>query len=214
MRIPSLASALIVLAGCQSEQPVIFAPAHAGQALVNRKNFSAGESPPGAVDNLRQPETIKVYGMNRYVDAGDPRIMHERHAIFRLEQQPAWITRSPRNQNEVILGPIVGLRKPEYAPEPLPGETSREIFQARRGIEEANEGMKEVRESQEKLTSSVETIAKNTAEAQRKLTAIVSVLNERVKHLEGDNSNPADDPPQTKTSGIGEEDVVVRSPNP
>jgi uncharacterized membrane protein YccC len=214
MKIPPLSLALIVLVGCQSEQPVIFVPAHAGQALANRKNLSAREAPPGAVDNLRQSETIKVYGMNRYVDPGDRRIMHERHAIYRLEQQPAWITRSPRNQNEVILGPIVGLRKPEYAPEPLPGETSREIFQARRGIQEANEGMKEVRESQEKLSSSVETIAKNTAEAQRKLTAIVSVLNERVKHLEGDNSNPADDPPQAKTSGIGEEDVVVRSPNP
>jgi hypothetical protein len=214
MKIPSLSLTLIVLAGCQSEQPVIFAPVHAGQALVNRKNLLAGEAPPGAVDNLRQSETIKVYGMSRYVDAGDPRIMHERHAIYRLEQQPAWITRSPKKQNEVILGPVVGLRKAEYAPEPLPGETSREIFQARRGIQEANEGMKEVRESQEKLTSSVETIAKNTAEAQRKLTAIVSVLNERIRHLEGDNSNPVDDPPQAKTSGIGQEEVVVRSPNP
>jgi len=192
----------------------MFAPAPAGQAPVLRKNSSAGVAPVGVVGNLRQSETVKVYGMNRYVDAGDSRILHERHAIYRLEQRPAWITRSPRSQNEVILGPIVGLRKPEYAPEPLPGETSREIFQARRGIQEANEGMKEVRESQEKLTSSVETIAKNTAEAERKLTAVVSVLNERVKHLEGDNSNPVDDPPQVKTSGGGEEDVVVRSPNP
>jgi len=214
MKTPSLSLVLIVLAGCQSEQAVMFAPAPAGQAPVLRKNSSAGVAPVGVVGNLRQSETVKVYGMNRYVDAGDSRILHERHAIYRLEQRPAWITRSPRSQNEVILGPIVGLRKPEYAPEPLPGETSREIFQARRGIQEANEGMKEVRESQEKLTSSVETIAKNTAEAERKLTAVVSVLNERVKHLEGDNSNPVDDPPQVKTSGGGEEDVVVRSPNP
>jgi hypothetical protein len=214
MKTQLLPLALIALAGCQSEQEVMLAPAHQGQALVNRRDLSAGATPGGAVGNLRQSETVKVYGMNRYVDAGDFRLMHERHAIYRLEQQPAWITRSPRKQNEVILGPIIGLRKPEYAPEPLPGETSREIFQARRGIEEANEGMKEVRESQEKLTSSVETIAKNTAEAERKLTAVVSVLNERVKHLEGDNSNPADDPPQAKTSGAGQEDVVVRSPNP
>jgi chromosome segregation ATPase len=114
----------------------------------------------------------------------------------------------------VILGPIVGLRKPEYAPEPAPGETSREIFQARRGIQEANEGMKDLRESQEKLTSSVESIAKNTAEAQRKLTAVLAVLNQRVKRLEGDNSTAGDEQPQAKTTGPGEEDVVVRSPNP
>ena len=48
--------------------------------------------------------------------------------------------------------------------------------------------MKDLRESQEKLTSNVEAMAKNTAEAERKLTAVVSVLNERVKHLEGDSS--------------------------
>ena len=154
--------------------------------------------------------------MNRYIDVADSRVMHERHAIYRLEQQPAWISRSPKNQSELILGPIVGLRKPEYAPEPLPGETSREIFQARRGIQEANEGMNDLRESQLKLTSDVEAIAKNTAEAERKLTVVISVLNERVKHLEGDSSASGGDPPQAKATGSGEGagEVIVRSPNP
>jgi len=176
------------------------------------KNMSAGATQKGTGGNVRQFETVKVYGINRYIDTVDPRVMHERHALYRLEQQPAWITRSPRNQNELILGPVVGLRKPEYAPEPVPGETSREIFQARRGIQEANEGMKDLRENQEKLTSSMEAIAKNTAEAERKLTAVVSVLNERVKHLEGDTSTS--EPPQVKTTEQGGSDVVVRSPNP
>jgi len=210
----SLPFTLIVLAGCQSEPTVVLAPSRTEQAVAAGRGLSTGSAPVGAVGSLRQSETVKVYGMNRYIDPADSRIMHERHAVYRLEQQPAWITRSPRNQNEVILGPIVGLRKPEYAPEPLAGETSREIFQARRGIEEANEGMKDLRESQEKLTSSVEVIAKNTAEAERKLTAVVSVLNERVKHLEGDSSTSGDEQPQAKTTGAGEGDVVVRSPNP
>jgi hypothetical protein len=200
--------ALSVLLGCQSKQTVVLEPSRAGQAVAARKNLAAGVGP------LRQPETVKVYGINRYIDAADSRLVHERHAIYRLEQQPSWITRSPRNQNEVLLGPVVGLRKPEYAPEPLPGETSREIFQARRGIQEANEGMKGLLESQEKLTSSMESIAKNTAEAERKLTALISVLNERVKHLEGDTSTSGDEQPQTKATGAGEGDIVVRSPNP
>lgn len=204
---------LILLAGCQSKQTVMLAPPRA-RPNVTRRYLPAASAPIGAVGNLRQSETVKVYGMNRYIDPADSRVMHERHAIYRLEQQPAWITRSPKNQNEVILGPIVGLRKPEYAPEPVPGETVREIFQARRGIQEANERMKDIRESQEKLTSSVEAIAKNTAEAERKLTAVVSVLNERVKHLEGDNSTSVDEQPQVKTTEPGAPDVVVRSPNP
>jgi hypothetical protein len=212
MKVVFLLLTLIALAGCKSKQTVMLACSRGGQPMPVGKNLLTGPALVGTGGNLRQSETVKVYGINRYVDAADSRVMHERHAVYRLEQQPAWITRSPRNQNEVILGPIVGLRKPEYAPEPLPGETSREIFQARRGIQEANEGMKDLRESQEKLTSSVEAMAKNTAEAERKLTAVVSVLNQRVKHLEGDISTS--EQPQTKTTETGESDVVVRSPNP
>jgi hypothetical protein len=206
---------LVILTACQSKQTVMLAPAlihPAGTAAL----ISSRSAPFGAIGNLRQSETVKVYGMNRYIDPADAGVMHERHAIYRLEQQPAWITRSPKNQPEMILGPIVGLRKPEYAPEPLPGETSREILQARRGIQEANEGMNDLRESQLKLTSDVEAIAKNTAEAERKLTVVISVLNERVKHLEGDSSASGGDSPQAKATGSGEGagEVIVRSPNP
>src|SRR5437868_13893424 len=132
--------------------------------LTARNSATNDSASSGAVAQLRQRETVKAYGINRYVDPADSRVMHERHAVYRLEQQPTWVTRSPGNQNEVILGPVVGLRKPEYVPEPLPGETSREILQARRGIEQATDGMKILRESQDRLTRSVETLAKNTAE--------------------------------------------------
>ena len=213
MQLLFLSLTLIVLAGCQSEQTVGLAPCRAGHAMIAGKNLSPRSVPIGEGGELRQTETVKVYGVNRYIDTADSRLMHERHAVYRLEQQPTWITRSPKNQNEVILGPIVGLRKPEYAPEPLPGETSREIFQARRGIQEANEGMKDLRESEEKLTSNVEVMAKNTAESERKLTAIVSVLNERVKRLEGDGLPAGDEQPQVKAPDPGG-NVVVRSPNP
>jgi hypothetical protein len=213
MKYLSFLLSLILFAGCQSKQTVVLAPSRtAGRSFGAGKDLSVGSAPVDAFANLRQSETVKVYGMNRYVDTADSRLMHERHAVYRLEQQPAWTTRSPGNRNEVILGPIVGLRKPEYAPEPAPGETSREIFQARRGIQEANEGMKDLRESQEKLTSSVETIAKNTAEAERKLTAVLTVLNQRIKRLEGDNSPTADEQPQARTPRPAEEDVVVHGP--
>jgi hypothetical protein len=207
---------LFLLTGCQSEPMVMLAPAPTRTSVTATQKRSTGPPSIGAVGNLRQSETVKAYGMNRYIDAADSRVMHERHAVYRLEQQPAWITRSPKNQTEVILGPIVGLRKPEYAPEPMPGETSREIFQARRGIQEANEGMNELRESQLKLTSDVEAMAKNTAEAERKLTVVISVLNQRVKHLEGDSSAGGEEPSQARTTGSGEGggEVIVRSPNP
>jgi len=201
------------LAGCQSRQSVVLAPSRETRKLTSDESRSARGAPIGIVGNLREAEAVKAYEINRYVDAADSRTMHERHAVYRLEQQPSWITRSPKNQQEVILGPILGLRKPEYMPEPMPGETSREIIQARRGIEQANVGMKDLRENQEKLTSSVESLAKETAEAERKLTTIVSVLNERVKRLEGDNGASGGEQPQANTGEPGDGGVVVRHPN-
>ena len=201
------------LAGCQSRQTVLLAPSREMRKLTPDESRSARGAPIGIVGNLREAEAVKAYEINRYVDAADSRTMHERHAVYRLEQQPSWITRSPKNQQEVILGPILGLRKPEYMPEPMPGETSREIIQARRGIEQANVGMKDLRENQEKLTSSVESLAKETAEAERKLTTIVSVLNERVKRLEGDGGTSGGEQPQANTGEPGDGGVVVRHPN-
>jgi hypothetical protein len=203
---------LLCVAGCQSKQTVMFAPPRGGGVAAGERQ-STGPAPIAAEGNLRRTEAVKVYGINRYIDAADSNIMHERHAIYRLEQQPSWITRSPKNQHEVILGSIVGLRKPEYAPEPMPGETSREIVQARRGIQEANEGLKDLRESQEKLAGSVESLAKGTAEAERKLTTVVSVLNERVKRLEGESAVSGGEQSQANAREPGDGGVVVRGPN-
>jgi hypothetical protein len=204
---------LLWVAGCQSKQTVMLAPSRERSIATTGELQSSKPAPIGTVSNLRQAEAVKVYGLNRYVDAADSRVMHERHAIYRLEQQPSWITRSPRNQNEVILGSIVGLRKPEYAPEPMPGEISREIVQARRGIEEANEGMKGLRESQEKLAESLESLAKGDAEAERKLTTVISVLNERVKRLEGDSADSGGEQSHGNTGKPGDNGVLVRGPN-
>jgi hypothetical protein len=143
-------------------------------------------TPPGSVASVRQGELVKVYWLNRYVDPVDPAIMHERHAIYRIEEKPEWVTRAAQNQAEILLGPIQGLRKLEYALEPLPGETARDLVETHRSLEEANKGVQSVRENQEKLAGSVESLARRTAEAQQKLTSILSVLNERLKRLEGD----------------------------
>ena len=67
-------------------------------------------------------------------------------------------------------------------------------METHRGLEEANKGVQAVRENQEKLAGSVESLARRTAEVQQKLTGILSVLNERLKRLEGD-SGIANEPP-------------------
>src|SRR4029077_8621971 len=153
-------SIVLLFCGCQSRKTVSLASTKPASVNSSMHDQSAGATPFGSAGGLRETGSIEVFGMNRYIDPADTRIMHERHAIYRLEQQPTWISRSPRYQNEVILGPIVGLKKAEYAPEPLPGETSWEIMHARRGVDEANDSINAVRVNQEKLAKSVEALAK------------------------------------------------------
>lgn len=199
--------------GCQSGQTVSLATRKRPSIDTNGRKESADSALVDSAGGLRASESIKVYGMNRYIDPADARIMHERHAIYRLEQQPAWVLRSPRYRNEVILGPIVGLKKAEYAPEPLPGETSREIIQARRGVDQANDSINALRQSQEKLANSVEALAKGTAEAERKLTSIISVLNARVRHLEADGGTLREEQSQGAQIESADSGVVVRPSN-
>jgi hypothetical protein len=199
-----------VFCSCQSKQTVSLASRKRLSIDAMARTQSVTDTAAGSAGGLREAEAIKVYEMNRYVDPADSRIMHERHAIYRLEQQPTWISRSPKYQNEVILGPIVGLKRADYAPEPLPGETSREIMHARRGVEQANDSLNAVRASQQKLADSVESLAKGTADAERKLTSVVSILNERVKHLEGNVRDERTHAAQIESQDGG---VVVRPSN-
>ncbi len=169
-----------------------------------------GRTPGGSI---RQNGVVKVYGVNRYVDPADSTIMHERHAIYRLEQQPSWVTRSPQAARpEVLLGPIVGLKRPEYAPEPLPGEAAQQIVQARHAADESAKAIEAERRNQEKLADQVAGLAKQTAETQQKLATIVSLLNERVKRLEGDNGNGADGATDSGAGTSPEGSVTVRGP--
>jgi len=205
----------LLLAGCAEPEPqVVVLPA--GRRLVQSDSVprtGAPTGPIGTVANVRQAELVKVYGVNRYVDPADPRIMHERHAIYRVEQKPAWVTRSKNQSSEILLGPIVGLHRPEYAPEPLPGETSRDLAEAKRGLQDANKDLEAMREGQQKLANNVQSLAEQALDGQRKLTTAVGLLNERMKKMENQpatSPTPSADNNVVRTEPSG---VVVRPGN-
>jgi hypothetical protein len=205
----------LILAGCAEPEPqVVVLPSsrHLAQSDAVPRT-SAPTGPIGTVANVRQAEQVKVYGVNRYVDPVDPRIMHERHAIYRIEQKPAWVTRSKNQSGEILLGPVLGLHRPEYAPEPLPGETARDLAEAKRGVQDTNKDLQAMREGQQKLASNVQSLAEQTLDGERKLTTAVGLLNERMKKLEGQsaaNPTPAADNNNVRTDTAG---VVVRPGN-
>jgi hypothetical protein len=43
-------------------------------------------------DRLRTPEIVKAYPVGRYVDPTSDRVMHEKHTIYRVEEDAGWNT--------------------------------------------------------------------------------------------------------------------------
>jgi small-conductance mechanosensitive channel len=199
------------LAGCQSAPQMVVVPSLRPSPPVAVTKSPKSNAPFGTVADVRQSEAVKVYGLNRYVDPADPRMMHERHAVYRVEQQSSWVTRSRSRQGQVLLGPILGLHRPEYTPEPLPGETARELTEAKRGLQDNNEDLRAMRDSQEKLASNVQLLAERTLDAQRKLTGAVAVLNERLKKLESQSMASPTPSVHTGAATRSDTDVLARS---
>jgi small-conductance mechanosensitive channel len=177
---------LILFFGCVQSKPqaVVHAVRTIKPAARAEESRSSASAPPGTVRNVRENELVKVYGINRYVDPSDQRVLHERHAIYRLEQEPRWVTQSDRKEGGILLGPVLGLRNAQYAPEPLPGETARDLVQTKQGLQEATRDINALEQNQEKLGTTVQSLAEQTLDAQRKLTNVVSTLNGRLQKLE------------------------------
>ena len=78
----------VLLTGCAEPEPqvAVLPPSHRLAQADSVPRTPTPTGPLGTVANVRQSEQVKVYGVNRYVDPADPRIMHERHAIYRVEQ--------------------------------------------------------------------------------------------------------------------------------
>jgi len=174
--------------GCSSDsvymQPVRQYPASA----ANQDGYAKSSPDTGAhvhhgigrVGNVRTGEIVKAYGVNRYVDPADPHIMHERHAIYRVEEGSGWVMRTPQGERGIILGPVVGLKNPEDAPAPRDGEIRRELLTSREALQKNNEELGQIRQNQEGMGQYM----KESAEAQAKLALIAESLNKRLKKVE------------------------------
>ena len=128
----------------------------------------------------RTNEVVKVYGVGRYVDSGDGRIVHERHAIYRLEEGSGWKLQPSADQPEVLLGPILGLPKAEYAPEPLRGEVGRDLMATQQNTQTAVEGVRAVTQDQIKIREDLAQSLKRINQNEETLAQELANLKQRV----------------------------------
>lgn len=121
--------------------------------------------------NVRLPETIKAYSVGRYKDPSDPRIMHERHVIYRQERDSEWRLAS-NSGRQILVGPTMTDAPLDQSPALLEKELALEVQRQRElsvKQEEANESL---------------------AQQNAALSQVILLMNERLKMLEAKSSEP------------------------
>lgn len=80
--------------------------------------------------NVRLPEHVKAYAVNRYIDPANQRIMHERHVMYRIEEDPSWRLTTDENK-QILIGNTVTDGKLNYNPVLMEKELALELHRQR-----------------------------------------------------------------------------------
>jgi hypothetical protein len=137
--------------------------------------------------------------MGRYVDPVDCRIMHERHAVYRLESSSGWRLQPPTGQPEILLGPLVGLRRAEYHPDPVPGELGQQLNETRHNAQLAYQTTDVLKQQIADLTQRLNDNVARQNQNNDMIAAQIRELRERLEKTQGGSGSatPAPSPSQT-----------------
>lgn len=80
--------------------------------------------------NVRLPERIKAYAVNRYIDPANPRTMHERHVMYRIEEDPSWRLATDESR-QILIGNTLTDGKLNYNPVLMEKELALELQRQR-----------------------------------------------------------------------------------
>jgi len=117
--------------------------------------------------NVRLPETVKAYSIGRYKDPSDPRIMHERHVVYRQEVDSDWRLAS-NSGRQILIGPTMTDAPLDQNPALLEKELAIEV------------------QRQRELSVKQEDANEFLAQQNATLNQVLLLMNERLKMLEGE----------------------------
>tara|TARA_B100000989_G_C19528016_1_gene467998 strand:+ start:1814 stop:2407 length:594 start_codon:yes stop_codon:yes gene_type:complete len=118
--------------------------------------------------NVRLPESIKAYPIGRYQDPSDPRIMHERHVIYRREFDSDWRL-SANSGRQILIGPTMTDAPLDQNPALLEKELAIEV------------------QRQRELSAKQEETNEFLSQQNAALSQVILLMNERLKMLEKSN---------------------------
>ena len=143
---------LVFLSACASQPRVV---------VVHEPN---PEQPPTHIPlqseaNVQIPGTIKAYPVARYVDPSNPRIMHERHVIYRREEDEHWRLASNARQ-QILIGNLVSDSRQERHAAPYAQELPNLLRKNQQEAQALNATMQSQMQQNDALVESIRNLGK------------------------------------------------------
>lgn len=156
---------------------------------------------PTRVSDVRTADSVSVHTVGAYPDPADPRLLHEPHRVYRLDQRARWRLAPAADVDPVRRGPVAALRRAEYAPGATRGEAGREIMASRRAIQSAATAVADVNRQQLEMAAGVKDATGTLVRNQGRLLEIHQALAGRVEKLETARARDAAAAPRVPLSG-------------
>ena len=172
-----------VVGSALGRYPSTVVEAKDGTQTVIAGRYTAGVA-PGSVNEVRTGESASVRVVGSYRDPANPRLMHEGHRVYRLDQSANWRLRPSADAAPLLRAPVVALRRDEYAPGATRGETGREIMASRRAMEQTAAAVERVEDQQRSVVSGVQSANQALANNQGSLLKLNEQLSRRVDGVE------------------------------
>ena len=153
---------LLLQVGCQTHK--MCSPGDKDYPYVVPEIPMASPIPVQNEANVRLPEVVKAYSINRYQDPNNPDIMHERHVIYRREQDSNWRLLSNADR-QILVGPTMTDGRLDNQPAIMEKEFAIELQRQR-----------QMNEAQKQITNEI-------LQQQGSLVQLIVALNNKIEGL-------------------------------
>ena len=164
---------LALLAACASRKPTV---------VQMPRSVPGTMLPSEGIESVRYSENLKVYPVGRYIDPNNSLVMHEAHAVYRVETTAKW-NLSPNAPVHVPGGPVVGLIDPARRDSPVTAEVAAEVQRQKAATQTLIDQGARIQQALSNLGQSVPN-TKQLADENGRLHERVSLTQKRLEALE------------------------------
>jgi hypothetical protein len=195
---------LVFLAGCASQPRVV---------VVHQPD---PEQPPTHIPlqseaNVIIPGQTKAYPVARYVDPSNPRIMHERHVIYRREEDDRWRLASNARQ-QILIGNLASDSRQERRAAPYAQELPNLLRKNQQAAQALNQSIQDQNQQTTALVDSIKNLGNGMQGLNSRLGVVEKKLND--PNYRPGQGRPSPSPQNTVPPKYQPQQSPSATPNP